>query len=107
MPDSITRTFKAVADPIRREIMHSLVSQKIDTPISHLSKQFEISRQGVTKHVKILESAGLISIQTKGRERYCIPNARPLKEIQDWLNSYEQFWTDSLSRLEAHLDKSD
>jgi len=107
MPDSITLTFKAVADPTRREIMRSLITQKIQTPISHLSKEFDISRQGVTKHIKILEAAGLVSIRSNGRERYCIPDARPLKEIQGWLNDYEEFWASSLSRLETHLNTSE
>ena len=62
-----------------------------------------MSRQGVTKHLKILESAGLIHIQSQGRERFCIADAKPLQEISGWLKFYEQFWDRSLDNLGNYL----
>ncbi len=104
MPDNITKLFKAVADPTRREIFHALVVAASALSISQISNKFEMSRQGVTKHIKTLEEAGLVMIHTRGRERYCFPDIRPLKEINKWLRFYEQFWDDSLQRLEDYLD---
>lgn len=104
MQDSITKTLKAIADPTRREILRALVVASSALPISQLSSQFEMSRQGVTKHIKQLQDAGLVELQAQGRERYCYPNPKPLSEVQDWLSSYEAFWKDSLGRLGNYLD---
>ena len=68
MQDKITKLFKAIADPTRREIFHALVIAGSALSISQISNQFEISRQGVTKHIKTLEEAGLIHLDNKGRE---------------------------------------
>ncbi len=106
MPDKITTILKAISDPTRREIFHVLMIASTALPITQLSNQFDMSRQGVTKHLKTLEEAGLVSIDTKGRERFCNANAIPLKEIRTWLQRYEQFWNDSLDNLETYLDKN-
>ncbi|MEQ8926135.1 MAG: metalloregulator ArsR/SmtB family transcription factor [Fulvivirga sp.] len=100
----IDRILKAIADPTRREIFHALVVASVALPITQISQQYEISRQGVTKHIKTLEEAGLITINTKGRERYCQANPKQLKLIKDWLNYYDKFWDDALVRLGDHLD---
>ena len=104
MQDKITKILKAVADPTRREIFHALVMATTALPITQISSQFEISRQGVTKHIKTLEGAGLVQISTKGRERYCNANTDPLKEVNQWLKFYEQFWNDALGNLDVYLD---
>lgn len=104
MQDKITRLFKAIADPTRRDIFHALIITTSALSISQISNQFEISRQGVTKHIKTLEDAGLVNIDSKGRERFCYANAKPLKEMNKWLQFYEQFWTDSLDNLGDYLD---
>jgi DNA-binding transcriptional ArsR family regulator len=101
----IDQIFRAIADPTRREIFHALVVASAAMPITQISEQFDISRQGVTKHIKTLEEAGLIRIDSKGRERYCHADANPLKIIGDWVGSYEKFWDDTLDRLGKHLDK--
>ncbi|MEQ8520490.1 MAG: metalloregulator ArsR/SmtB family transcription factor [Cytophagales bacterium] len=100
----IDRIFKAIADPTRREIFHALVIASAAMPISQIAQNFEISRQGVTKHIKSLESAGLISIESKGRERLIQANPKELKSVSEWLAFYDKFWTDSLDRLGEHLD---
>lgn len=104
MQDKITQLFKAIADPTRREIFHALVIAGSALSISQISNQFEISRQGVTKHIKTLEEAGLIQLDNKGRERLCYANAKPLKELNKWMKFYEQFWSDSLDNLDRYLD---
>lgn len=104
MQDRITKLFKAIADPTRRDIFHALVIATSALSITQISNQFEISRQGVTKHIKTLEGAGLVNIDNKGRERFCHANAKPLKEINKWIKFYEQHWDDTLNNLEDYLN---
>jgi len=106
MQDKITQIFKAIADPTRREIFHALVMAATAMPITQISGQFEISRQGVTKHIKTLEEAGLVQISNKGRERYCYADAKPLKEVTKWLKFYEQFWDNAIGDLDAYLSNN-
>jgi len=104
MQDNITKLFKAIADPTRRDIFHALVIATSALSITQISNQFEITRQGVTKHIKTLEDAGLVHINSLGRERFCNANARPLKEVNKWIKFYEQFWNNKLSSLGDYLD---
>ena len=104
MQNRINRLFKAIADPTRREIFHALILATSALSITQLSNKFDISRQGVTKHIKTLEKAGLVYIDSQGRERFCNANAKPLIEINKWLKFYEQFWDDSLQNLSNYLD---
>jgi DNA-binding transcriptional ArsR family regulator len=104
MQDKITKLFKAIADPTRRDIFHALVIATSALSITQISGQFDISRQGVTKHIKTLEEAGLVNIDTQGRERFCYANAKPLKEVNKWIQFYSQFWDDSLQNLGNYLD---
>ncbi|TSE11429.1 MULTISPECIES: ArsR/SmtB family transcription factor [Aquimarina] len=106
MQDKITKILKAIADPTRREIFHALVVAATALPITQISGQFNISRQGVTKHLKTLEDANLIRIKTKGRERFCYANTNPLKEVNQWLKFYEKFWDGALDNLSSYLDKN-
>ncbi len=106
MQDRITKLFKAIADPTRRDIFHALVIATSALSITQISNQFEISRQGVTKHIKTLEDAGLVQIDNKGRERFCNANAKPLKEINKWMKFYEQYWDDALDNLGEYLSTS-
>ena len=104
MQDKITKVLKAIADPTRREIFHALVVAAVALPITQISSQFSISRQGVTKHIKTLEEAGLVRIQNQGRERYCFADPKPLREVNKWMQFYEQFWTDAIGNLGDYLD---
>ncbi len=104
MSDRTNRIFKAIADPTRREIFHALILASVALPITQIASNFEISRQGVTKHIKTLEEAGLVEIQTNGRERFCKANPEPLKQIDNWLQFYSKFWDDSIANLGKHLD---
>ncbi|MDO5970130.1 metalloregulator ArsR/SmtB family transcription factor [Flavivirga aquimarina] len=104
MQDKITKLFKAIADPTRRDIFHALVIATSALSITQISNQFEISRQGVTKHIKTLQEAGLVVIDAQGRERFCNANTKPLQEINKWLQFYSQFWDNSLQNLGNYLN---
>tara|TARA_R110002073_G_scaffold8207_1_gene45630 strand:- start:75747 stop:76064 length:318 start_codon:yes stop_codon:yes gene_type:complete len=104
MQDKVTKLFKAIADPTRREIFHALIIASSAMAISQISGEFSMTRQGVTKHIKTLEDAGLVSIKNLGRERYCSANPKGLKEVTKWLKFYEQFWEGSLDKLGNYLD---
>lgn len=104
MQDKITKLFKAIADPTRRDIFHALVIATSALSITQISNQFDISRQGITKHIKTLEDAGLVNINTQGRERFCNANPKELQEVNKWLKFYEQFWDDKLGSLGNYLD---
>lgn len=106
MQDKITKLFKAIADPTRRDIFHALVIATSALSITQISNQFEMTRQGVTKHIKTLEDAGLVYINSQGRERFCNANPKELKEVNKWLKFYEQFWDNKLSDLSNYLDKN-
>ena len=100
----IDKIFKAIADPTRREILHALVVASVALPITEISAQFDISRQGVTKHIRILEEADLVSIKKNGRESIVYPNPKSLKTVSEWLKFYENFWDDKLKGLVSYLD---
>lgn len=104
MQDRLTKLFKAIADPTRRDIFHALVIATSALSITQISSQFDMSRQGVTKHIKTLEGAGLVNIRVNGRERFCNANPRSLSEVNKWVKFYEQFWDDKLNRLGDYLD---
>jgi len=104
MQDKITKLFKAIADPTRREIFHALVIATSALSITQISDQFSMTRQGVTKHIKTLEDVGLVHINRQGRERFCKASPKELRMVNTWLKFYEQFWDDSINRLEDYLD---
>lgn len=106
MQDKITKLFKAIADPTRRDIFHALVIATSALSITQISGQFEISRQGITKHIKTLEEAGLVNIESQGRERFCNANPKELREVTKWLKFYEQFWDNKLGSLGSYLDSN-
>ncbi|NND33311.1 MAG: metalloregulator ArsR/SmtB family transcription factor [Saprospiraceae bacterium] len=101
--DKIDKLFKAIADPTRREIFHVLMLASVAMSLSQISQKFEISRQGVTKHIKLLEEAGLIQTVQEGRERFCTANPTPLHEIKNWLAVYDKFWDDKIRALDQYL----
>ena len=99
--DRLSRTFSALADPTRRAILARLVSG--EASVTELAEPFDMSLPAISKHLKVLERAGLI---TRGREaqwRPCRLEARPLKGAADWLDHYRVFWEQSLDRLEGYL----
>ena len=96
-------SFQAVADPNRREIlkMLSLKSQNINT----IAEKFEMSRPAVSKHIKILQEAGLITIAAAGRERHCQLNKDGFDELKEWFDFFETYWLDKFKALDLYLKK--
>lgn len=98
--DALSTTLSALADPTRRAILARLATG--EASVSELAEPFDMSLVAVSKHLKVLEKAGLIS---KGREaqwRPCRLEPKPLRQVDDWLESYRQFWNDNLDRLEDY-----
>lgn len=94
--------FQVIADPSRRQILQLL--SKDSLTINSLAENFEMSRPAVSKHIKILNNAGFISIQNIGRERYCILNQEGFNELQEWIDYFDQFWLSKLKKLETLLN---
>ncbi|MES2616715.1 MAG: metalloregulator ArsR/SmtB family transcription factor [Bacteroidota bacterium] len=93
--------FQVIADPSRRQILQLLSVDRYN--INSISENFEMSRPAVSKHIKILQTAGFISIEIEGRERYCILNQSGFNEITEWMNYYTNFWNNKLNKLESVL----
>ncbi len=103
MPDRLSTTLSALADPTRRAILARLVQG--ETTVNELAKPFKISLPAVSRHLKVLEYAGLI---TRGREaqwRPCKLEAKNLKAVDDWLSVYRRFWEESFDKMAAYLDE--
>ena len=101
MHDSLSVTLAALADPTRRAMLARL--SKGEATVNELAEPFEISLPSISRHLKVLESAGLI---TRGREaqwRPCKLATAPLKEVDGWLKRYREFWTGSFDRMDALL----
>ena len=95
-------TFRALADPTRRGMLASLALG--DKSVGELGEPFRMSFAGAAKHVKVLESAGLIARRKAGRKQICTLQAEPLKEAEDWLRQWEKFWSSRLDRLQALVE---
>src|SRR6266571_5002881 len=101
--DQLDSTFAALADPTRRAIMSRLA--RGEAPVAELAEPFAMSQPAVSKHLKVLERAGLIA---RGRDRQRRParlEAGPLKEVADWADGYRRFWEESYDRLDEYLDQ--
>ncbi len=95
--------FQVIADPSRRRMLMLLSKESLT--INSLVENFEMSRPAVSKHIKILYSAGFISIQDIGRERHCTLKQDGFNALHEWLNYFDQFWTSKLKNLENLLNK--
>ena len=94
--------FQVIADPSRRQMLMML--SKDSMTINSLAENFDVSRPAVSKHVKILHNAGFISITGIGRERHCILKQDGFKELQDFINYFDKFWTNKLQKLQDILN---
>jgi DNA-binding transcriptional ArsR family regulator len=101
MRDALSTTFAALADPTRRAILARLSLG--ESSVSDLAKPFSMSAPAVTKHLKVLQRAGLISQGRQAQWRPCKLEAQPLREAADWVTQYRQHWEDRLDRLEDYL----
>jgi DNA-binding transcriptional ArsR family regulator len=102
-PDRLSTTFAALADPTRRAILARLASG--ETSVTELAEPFEMSLPAVTKHLKVLQRAGLITRSRDAQWRPCRLEAKPLKRAADWVEQYRRFWEQKLDDLEEYLRK--
>ena len=102
-PDTLDNTFAALADPTRRAILARLASG--EASVNELAEPFEMTLPGVSKHLKVLERAGLISRGRVAQSRPCRLEAAPLREVADWVGRYRRFWEGSFDRLEDYLQE--
>ena len=100
-PDRISSTFAALADPTRRAILARLASG--DASVTELAEPFEMSMPAVSKHLKVLERAGLIARGREAQWRPCSLEPAPLKEVSDWVEEYRRHWEERFDRLESYL----
>ncbi len=99
--DRLSSTFAALADPTRRAILARLTLG--ETSVGDLAEPFDMSLPAISKHLKVLERAGLISRGRDAQRRPCRLAAEPLHEIADWVATYRRFWEQRLDRLEDYL----
>jgi DNA-binding transcriptional ArsR family regulator len=103
MHDAMSSTFSALADPTRRAILARLSLG--ETSVTELAEPFEMSMPAVSKHLRVLERAGLIERGREAQFRPCKLKAEPLKQAWGWIGDYKQFWEESFDRLDAYLQK--
>src|SRR5262245_1451198 len=103
MPDLLSATFSALADPTRRAILARLAEG--EATVNELAEPFEISLPAVSRHLKVLEGAGLISRGREAQWRPCKLEPDRLKTVDDWLSVYRRFWEQSFDKMAAYLDE--
>jgi DNA-binding transcriptional ArsR family regulator len=101
---SLDATFSALADPTRRAMLAVLMRR--DATVSELAEPYSMSLPAVMKHLRVLESAGLVSQRKIGRERHCRLTAQTLQQASDWIAQYRQFWERQLDSLDRYLAES-
>ncbi len=102
--NTLNRTFAALADPTRRRILAHLA--RGDKCVTHLARPYAMSLPAVSKHLRVLEKAGLLRRRRYGRVHEMRLEAKPLKEAAQWVEEYRKFWEGSLDRLAAYLEKT-
>ena len=99
--DHLSTTFAALADPTRRAILARLISG--EASVTQLAQPFQMSMPAISKHLKVLERAGLVARGREAQWRPCRLEAGPLKSVADWVAHYQRFWAESLDRLDDYL----
>jgi DNA-binding transcriptional ArsR family regulator len=99
----LDRVFSALADPTRRAILRALTRRP--ATINEIAKPFPVSLNAISKHVMVLERAGLLRREIKGRQHHCRIEPRPLLQAHAWMAHYRQFWDDRLDALAVYVDK--
>jgi DNA-binding transcriptional ArsR family regulator len=97
----LDRAFAALADRTRRAILARLATG--DAGVTELAEPFQMSLPAVSKHLKVLEKAGLITRSSQAQWRYCRLEPEPLKQVSDWVGNYSRFWEQSYERLDEYL----
>ena len=101
--DHLSTTFAALADPTRRALLARLASG--ERSVNELAAPFSLSLPAISKHLKVLEQAGLIARSRRAQWRPCRLQAVPLKDVSDWVEHYRRFWEESFDRLDEYLAK--
>ena len=99
--DRLGRVFLALGDPTRRAILRALAQHP--STITRIARPFSVSLNTISKHVMVLERAGLVRRERRGREHHCFIDSRPLREADAWLKHYRQFWELRMDALEAYV----
>lgn len=102
-PEQLDTTFAALADPTRRAILARLA--RGEATVMELAEPFALSQPAISKHLKVLERAGLISRGRDAQRRPCRLEAKPLADASAWLGNYRQFWEESLDRLDEYVQE--
>jgi DNA-binding transcriptional ArsR family regulator len=95
--------FRALADPTRREILGILRSGRHS--VGDIARNFRMSRPAISKHLRLLHTAGLVVTEKQGTSSLCSLDAKPLRVIDDWIHDYEMFWSESLKRLKKYIEE--
>ncbi len=103
--ETLDTTFAALSHGARRAILARL--QRGESRLSDLAAPFNMSQTAVSKHVRVLSDAGLVTVEKRGRTRHCRLNAEPMKAATDWLIDYQAFWTQQFDKLARHLAQED
>ncbi len=101
--ENLDTTFAALGNETRRAILARLIEG--EARLSDLAEPFNMSQTAVSKHVRVLSDAGLLTVERRGRVRHCRLNAGPLKQATEWLADYEGFWMQQFDNLALHLAK--
>jgi DNA-binding transcriptional ArsR family regulator len=96
--------FQAIADPTRRQIIGLIVHQPLN--LNAVAEKFDMTRQAVSLHVKILEECGLVTLKRQGRERFCEAQLDKLGEVSAWVDQYKQFWNKQFDSLDKFLQNN-
>ncbi len=99
--NTLDATFSALGHETRREILQRLADKELS--LSELAAPYDMSQTAVSKHVRILRDAGLVTLEQRGRTRYCRLNADPMRSAANWLAEYERFWHAQFEHLARHL----
>ena len=100
----LDQTFAALGDGTRRAILARLTHG--ETALSEIAAPFEMSQTAVSKHVRVLTDAGLVSVTKRGRTRYCRLEAAPMQQAAEWLEAYQTFWEGQFGALARHLEEN-
>ncbi len=101
--DPLSTLFSALADPTRRSILARLATG--EASVTELAEPFDMSLPAISKHLKVLEKAGLMAKSRQAQWRLCRLEAAPLREVAGWMEPYREFWDESFSRLDEHLTR--
>jgi DNA-binding transcriptional ArsR family regulator len=104
-PKQRNAVFRAIADPTRRQIL-ALLLRGGRQSVGQIAANFATSRPAISKHLRLLRSAGLVVTDQQGTARICELNGKPLRAINDWLRDYETFWNDNLRSLKTYIEEN-